>query len=407
MEITIGIDWSEKHHDVCVMNAAGAHVALFQVKHSLDGFERFLMEIQQLDLDASACPVALETAHNMLVDFLWSQGYPVYVVPPSMVKSNRSRYSTSGARTDASDALLLADILRTDRDRLVAWKPDSPLLFRMRAKVSFIDSLTRSITRHSNQLRAVLIRCYPQALRLFSDLTTQISLQFLMAYPTVEAALALDYSQLTAFCKQHHYSRPNRIATIYHHLHAPALTADRAISLGYQDQIPYLAELLLTMVRRKNQELRTLQELFIQHPDHLIFASLPGAGELLAPSLLVKFGEDRARFPAPNAVQSLAGTCPVTSASGKKRVVRFRRACDREFRHFVQQFARMSLKQSAWAAAYFHAVRPRCRSQSHAYRCLANRWLGIIWKLWQTQEPYDEAYHLQQRARRSKPRLTA
>jgi len=35
-------------------------------------------------------------------------------------------------------------------------------------------------------------------------------------------------------------------------------------------------------------------------------------------------------------------------------------------------------------------------SKSHAYRCLANRWLGIIWKLWQTGQVYDEAYHLQQ-----------
>jgi hypothetical protein len=38
----------------------------------------------------------------------------------------------------------------------------------------------------------------------------------------------------------------------------------------------------------------------------------------------------------------------------------------------------------------------RGHSKSHAYRCLANRWLGIIWKLWQSRELYDETYHLQQ-----------
>jgi transposase len=48
--------------------------------------------------------------------------------------------------------------------------------------------------------------------------------------------------------------------------------------------------------------------------------SLPGAGELLAPSLLAKFGDDRARFPTAGSVQALAGTCPVTDQSGKKRV---------------------------------------------------------------------------------------
>jgi len=38
-----------------------------------------------------------------------------------------------------------------------------------------------------------------------------------------------------------------------------------------------------------------------------------------------------------------------------------------------------------------------------AFRRLANRWLAIAWKLWQSRQPYDEAYHLQQRAQRSKP----
>ena len=76
---------------------------------------------------------------------------------------------------------------------------------------------------------------------------------------------------------------------------------------------------------------------FSQHPDHEIFASLPGAGQLLAPSLLAKFCDDRERFPEPSSVQALAGTCPVTDASGKRRVVKFRRSCDSEFRHIAQQ----------------------------------------------------------------------
>jgi hypothetical protein len=37
---------------------------------------------------------------------------------------------------------------------------------------------------------------------------------------------------------------------------------------------------------------------------------------------------------------------------------------------------------------------------SHAYRCLANRWLAIAWKCWQSPQPYDEAVHLQNRKRR-------
>jgi len=142
--------------------------------------------------------------------------------------------------------------------------------------------------------------------------------------------------------------------------------------------------------------------LFEQHPDHFIFASLPGAGQLLAPALLTKFGDDRQRFPTPASLQALAGTCPVTDASGKRRVVKFRRGCDRQFRQIVQQWARLSLSTSVWANAYWQQTRPQCASDNHAYRCLGNRWLAIAWKLWQTRQAYDQEYHLRQRTLRTK-----
>jgi hypothetical protein len=103
-------------------------------------------------------------------------------------------------------------------------------------------------------------------------------------------------------------------------------------------------------------------------------------------------------------VQALAGTCPVTQQSGKRKIVFFRRGCNREFRRIVQQFARASISQSGWALAYWHQVRPRCRSDSDAYRRLGNRWLAIIWKMWQDRKAYDETYHLQQRAQRRRPK---
>ena len=139
-----------------------------------------------------------------------------------------------------------------------------------------------------------------------------------------------------------------------------------------------------------------MQELFEQHPDQAIFASLPGAGDLLQPKLLVMFGEDRERFPTPQDIRALAGTSPVTSQSGKSRRVKFRRACNRDYRATAHQFALASVKQADWAATYYHTALARGLRKNHAYRCLANRWLGIIWKMWQTQQPYDEAYHLQQ-----------
>jgi transposase len=165
-----------------------------------------------------------------------------------------------------------------------------------------------------------------------------------------------------------------------------------------------LAQTLVQLVQARNRTLSELQVLFDQHPDPDIFSSLPGPGQFLAPALLTKFGDHRQRFPNPAGIQALAGTCPVTDQSGKRRLVKFRVSCDRQFRWIAQQWARSSLTQSVWVNAYWQQIRPLCHSDNHAYRCLANRWLAIAWKLWHSGQTYDETYHLQQRMQRSKPR---
>jgi len=400
-----GIDWSKDYHNLCIMNAAGARVSQIRFKHTLKGFGQIEVERRKLNVPASECLVAIETSHNLLVDFLLEHDYVVYVVPPQATNAYRNRQRSSGARTDGSDAALLASIMRTDRDSHRRLSPNTPLTQQMLAQVRLIETLRRSIQRQENQLRDVLSRVYPQALNLFSGLTAQINLQFLITYPSVQEIQALSLKSFEAFCREQHYSRPDLISRRYAHLIEPMPEANPAVIEAYRDHISILAELLLPQVSHRNETKARLTRLFKQHPDAFIFDSLPGAGDLLAPSLLVKFGDHRQRFPTSSSVQGLAGTCPVTRWSGKRKSIKFRRGCDMEFRRIAQQFARASLKKSGWANAYWNEIRPSCNSNSHAYRCLANRWLAIIWRIWQDRKPYDEEYHLQQRARRRRPKL--
>lgn len=407
MQVYIGIDWSEDKHDVVFMNQAGVDVARLTIPHSLDGFVQLEAARRKLGLTPDECTLGLETAHNLIIEYLWSQAYQqVYVIPPSVVKSNRGRFRQSGARDDQSDGYLLADILRTDRGRLQPWHPDSLLTRQMRAKVSWIQHLTRANTRLSNRLRAVLLRYYPAALYVFPDLSTQIALEFIRAYPTPEAAAKLTFAEFVVFAQQQGYSHPKKLPRCYARLKGDYPEASSETVSIYQDEAMQLASLLLQMTRTRLDALRELQVLFRQHPDYPIFSSLPGAGELLEPALLVKFGDDRQRFPTPASVQALAGTCPVTDQSGKRKVIKFRKACDREWRSLSQAWAiaLVNRAKSPLAIAYFEQIRPRCHNRHHAYRCVANRWLAIAWKLWQTHQPYDEAYHFQQRAARSKPK---
>jgi transposase len=404
MPVYIGIDWSQTKHDVCILNEAGAPIARQVLAHSPEGFQKLDAQRQQLGLAASECQVGIETAHTLLIDFLWGHGYQqVFVIPPNVVKSTRGRYRQSGARNDQSDAFVLADVLRTDRARLQPWQPDHVLTRQIRSRVSLLGHLTRHTVRLTNRLRAVLWRYYPAALNVFGALDTRIALEFVRLYSTPQHAAALTLTEFKTFARGHRYPRPKQLPARFACLQQPQPQADQDTVCVFQGEAVQLAGLLLGLIQTKTTVLSELRHLFAQHPDAPIFASLPGAGELLAPALLAKFGDDRARFPSPASVQALAGTCPVTQASGKKRVIKFRQACDREFRVIAQQWAMASLTDSTWANAYWRQVRPRCGSNSHAYRCLANRWLAVAWKMWQTRQPYNEAYHLQQRAQHSRP----
>jgi hypothetical protein len=89
MRLLIGVDWSQEHHNVRIQNEAGALVVGFQIAHSPDGLAKLEGEIAKLGVPPAKCLIALETAHNLLVDFFWSRGYQIYVVAPSVVCSSR------------------------------------------------------------------------------------------------------------------------------------------------------------------------------------------------------------------------------------------------------------------------------------------------------------------------------
>lgn len=289
-------------------------------------------------------------------------------------------------RSEQKDAQLLADILRRDRARLQSWRRDSLLTRQIRAKVSLVHHLTKSVRRTTERLRAILERYYPAAVELFGGLQAQITWRFLLEYDTPQVMAGVSYEQFQTFVSGRRYPR-RWLPKQYARLQRAQPEASLETVQVYQDETKLLAGQVLELISTNRAKKRELHELFSQHPDQPIFASLPGAGELWAPSLLSKFGDDRERFPTAASVQALAGRCPVTDGSGQRRVVKFCRACDKDFRRIAQQWARASLRGSVWAQLYWEQVRPRVGHDNDAYRRLANRWLAIAWKVWQTRRP--------------------
>lgn len=401
MKVYIGIDWSENKHDVCFLDEIGEVLLVQEIAHTIAGFRQLDQARQSLGVESEEVFIGLETAHNLLVDYLWDQGYEqVYVLSPNVVKSAQKRYRQSGAKDDAWDARLIANLLRTDQARYAPWKPDQPLTRQIRAEVRFAIQLGRELVRDGNRLRSILLRYYPAVLEAFPHLDSVVCLAFVQAYSTPRQAQGLSFEQLKSFLREHHHTQSRFWPGIYAGLHMGHPPSSLALESAYSALARAHARIMETLVRSRSECLARLEKLFLLHPDHEVYDSLPKAGALLAPALLAKLGDDRARYPTPAVLQAVAGTCPVTNRSGKHSRIYFRTACDHEFRHITQQWARLTLNASPWAATYYRSIRPRCRTDSDAIRRLANRWLEILWRLWMDRKPYDEAFHLRQHTMR-------
>jgi len=82
MSVYMGIDWSAKKHDIVILNEAGAIIARDTISHQAAGFAQLDKTRKSLSVPATDCLVGMETAHNILIDYLWGQGYgQVYVIP--------------------------------------------------------------------------------------------------------------------------------------------------------------------------------------------------------------------------------------------------------------------------------------------------------------------------------------
>src|SRR3954452_17648809 len=82
------------------------------------------------DLDpveaASRVRVGIETDRGPWVQALVAAGYQVFAINPMSVARYRERHSTSGAKSDAGDAHVLAEIVRLDREHHRPVAGDSP-----------------------------------------------------------------------------------------------------------------------------------------------------------------------------------------------------------------------------------------------------------------------------------------
>jgi len=386
------LDWAKEHHDVMVVDRVGTIVADFQFAHTAAGWEEFGQQMQPF----SHCPVTIETSAGMAVDQLLQRGYTLYPINPLAAKAYRKRKAPSGTKTDRQDAWSLADALRTDGQ---TWRPLHPqdeatstLRLLCRDEISLIGHRTALV----NQLQATLNDYYPLALESFEDWAKPFAWAFVRTFPTPAALGTAGPRKRQNFLHTHKLWRPDtapkRLALW---ARGQQLNASPAVVNAKSLLALSLATVLESLQRQIQEYRRRITQAFAQHPDHLIFGSLPGAKQTLAPRLLSLLGQVREVFPDADSLMCQAGVSPVSYQSGKLRKARIRYVCDHFLRHTVHLWVDQSRKTCAWAQAYYQSKRDQGHQHASALRCLGKRWLKLLWRMWQDHSAYDEIKYLQ------------
>lgn len=385
-----GLDWASQTHAACVIDEHGSVRLQFEVDHDAAGLAELCSRLR----GAGVTAVAIERPSGLIVDALLEAGFSVVPIHPNVVKATRPRYRSHGGKSDASDAYLLADLLRTDGHRFKPLASQSDDIRALRALVRGRDDLVATRVQLANQLRSLLQSFWPGAAEVFADVDSPIGLAFILRYPTPESASRLGPKRMAAFCAQHAYSGRRSAQELLDRLHqAPT------IALG-ELEIEAKGELALSLARtldRLVDQIRLLTSRIEHHvgsiDDGRILMSFPRAGRICAAQILAELGSVRERFDSDEHLAAEAGVAPVTYASGKSKAVTFRWACNHRLRAALTCMADNSRHANAWAANVYAKAKARGCDHPHAIRILARAWLRVIWRAWVDRNPYDPTRH--------------
>ena len=401
----IGLDWADKKHDVCIQATASRQRKTYQIQHKADKIDEWARSLHRRY--GGPIAVALELSKGPIVSALQKYNFfVIFPIDPTTLANYRKTFTPSGAKDDPTDAALALDLLLCHPEHFQPLKPQS---VEMRTLMTLVEQRRRLMNdrvRLTNRLRNALKQYYPQALEWFDRIDTPLFCDFIKRWPSLAQARRARKATLEKFFREHNMNRKalleRRMTAIKS---AVPLTTDDAVIVPFRLQALTLVaqlEVALESIRIYDDEIAALAP---QHPDYDLFSALPGAGPLLAPRLLVAFGEQRERFTSAAELQKYAGIAPVTERSGQTTWIHWRWQCPTFLRQTFVEWAAQTINKSYWAGLYYYQQRAKGSSYQAAVRALAFKWIRILYRCWITRTPYDEAQYLKALQERGSPLL--
>jgi transposase len=390
-----GIDWAENHHDIALVDDRGQLIAKRRIDDDAAGFSALVQLLADHgDSADEPIPVAIETSRGLLVACLRATGRPVYAINPLAVSRYRERHSVARAKSDHADAMVLANILRTDADAHRPLPAGTELAQAITVLARAGQDAVWLRQQVTNQLRSLLREYFPAAIEAFqaarSGLGGTEARAILGAAPTPALAAKLSKPQLRRLLLKAGRQRNvdawvDRLHTIFA---AEQLRQPPRVEAAFGEQTRALIMQLDASCRAVDHLAEATAEAFAQHPDAAILTSFPGVGTLTGARILAEIGDDHARFADARGLRAYAGSAPVTRASGKSLVVMQRKVKNQRLAAVGYIWAFAALTASPEARAHYDRRRAVGDGHAAALRNLYNRFLSQLHHCLTTGEIY-------------------
>ena len=397
----IGVDWGYTAHQVCLVDATGQIHETRRVDHDIVAIDACLAwVVTRTGATPAQIAVAIESPRGALVATLLERGFAVYAINPKQLDRFRDRHTAAGAKDDRRDAQVLGDSLRTDRPAFRRVRLDDPLVMQLRELAHVEADGKRDLSRLTNQLRDQVYRIAPPLLQLCPAADEPWFWTLLEQASTPAEQHRVTRTQVLTLLRAHRIRRVTA-ADVLTALQAPGF----ALAPGVIEATREALQLLIPHLRfvdAQRKRCATRQEALLaelrerpaseaepgEHRDVEILASLPGVGRTVTVAMLTGATQPLATRDY-DGLRTHVGVAPITKASGKRRVVHMRYACDERLREAAYHWGRVSVQHDQTSAAYYRALRARGQTHGRALRSVVDRWLRVLVAMLRHRTVYD------------------
>ncbi|MFL6113119.1 MAG: IS110 family transposase [Catenulispora sp.] len=375
-QVWVGVDAGKHAHHAAAVDSAGRVLWSMRVTNDQQALAEVIGRVAAGDevvwaVDLVGCETALLRALPA------AAGHKAVYVPGRTVKTMAGGFAGE-AKTDARDAVVIANTARMRRDFL-AVEPPTELVARWAWLVAHRADLVEDWVRTINRLRRLMVGIAPVLERALS-FTNVATLILISGFQTPEQIKAAGRDNLIAYLRRHRAMHAAKVAE-----QALAAAAQQSLALPGQDTAADLAaELagqLLQLHRRLTDADKAIEAAFAAHPQADIIRSLPGMGPRVAAEFTVAAG-DLSTFASPDHPAAYAGFAPVAHDSGRRSGnLRRPKRYNRRLRHVFYMSALATLKTDGPNRAYYQRKRAEGRRHQQALIALARRRIDVLWAL--------------------------